>query len=94
MTVKCWVNVPGFKIRKKSDVHFFLNRVLESGDFYFVNDSRDMVLHIKAGAEVSVKFGEAFNIFTPEIVLYDSDIVDYVYLFRKHINRDLFSPIE
>lgn len=94
MSITMWRNIPGFRIRRKKDIETLLKDVCLPNNVYRFICGEDKVLSIykdKYGAiEVTAKFGDIFNCFVPELVLYDDQITKELFKARKFINHQLF----
>ena len=96
MEVKSWKNVPGFKIRKKSDVYDFIDVILKSGTFIYENETHDEQLIIivhGTDRDICIRRGNLRDIFNPQLVLYGQRAIDHVWKYRKQINADLFTKM-
>ena len=89
----------GFKIRKKSDVEYFINKCMCGGDYYIITDSGVQYIFSKRKDEVSVckRNGDLHDPFNPSLEIantrrnvYERTVNDYIWQNRKYINAKWF----
>ena len=94
MKLTMWKTIPGFKIRRKADIHFFLDKVCSPNNRYVVKVRPDKVLFIEKAKDgsiaVRIKLGDIYNIFNPEFTIYDEAIKNEIWADRKAVNAYFF----
>lgn len=79
------------KIRRKSDINTFKNVCLCNVSKYIITiNSNDIFMLEKMENNITgtIKQGDLFNIFNPEIQI---DVDEWVWKLRKYINKKYFS---
>lgn len=95
MSIEVWKQPANdFKIKRKNDVKTFFDCLTFSG-CYTVKINKGFIIRIKKDKsgviKVSEKRGNIFDIFNPELVIPDDEIVSYIYKYRKAINNKFFN---
>ena len=93
MTIAMYRMKPNFRIRSHADVQTFLDEILVSGSYTFVVEKGLAIFVTKAKSgecKVSVKIGNLYDPFNPEVRIYDDKIVKYIYGNRRSINHIVF----
>ena len=95
MSITFWRKIPGFKIKRKSDLRILLSDVVRPGNTYrfIVNDYKVVSLYVdKEGVQrVTLKTGEIYDPFNPEVMLYGDDADRELWAARRVINETLFT---
>ena len=92
----------GFKIRKKTDVDVFINKCMCKDNRYSAIDDNgtQIILEKDKDGNISVclRTGDLKNIFNPMLEVartkdncYKETVQDYIWQFRKAINKEWFS---
>lgn len=89
-------HTPEFKIRTKNDVNTFLQNCLKgTGSVSVSVDKHHCFFIIRNNAlnfiEITEKIGNLQDIFNPELVIPDEQMVDYIWKMRKYINKRWFN---
>ena len=98
-TVSMWVSPPNFKIKRKSDVYYFLEKCLMNGGEYEVKVRPDFCLFIRkdnekfieTGWKVTSKYGDLYDQFNPEIQLTKDEAIRTLWFYRKKVNEKFFA---
>lgn len=80
-----------FKIRRKSDIKTFKNVCLCNGSKYIIKINPNYIFMLEKmenNITGTIKQGDLFNIFNPEIQI---DVDEWVWKLRKYINKKYFS---
>lgn len=97
------MNIPmGFKIRRKADVDVFINKCMCKDSRYSIVYQKDKQLFIDkdkdGNVSVAIRDGDLYDIFNPSIEVartkdncYDKTVQDYIWQFRKAINKEWFN---
>ena len=78
----------GFKIRRKGDVETFKNVCLCNGSKYIIKINPNYIFMLEKtenNTTGTIKQGDLFNIFNPEIQI---DVDELVWKLRKYINKN------
>lgn len=81
----------GFKIRRKGDIKTFKNVCLCNGSKYIIKINPNYIFMLEKmenNITGTIKQGDLFNIFNPEIQI---DVDEWVWKLRKYINKKYFS---
>lgn len=91
----------GFKIRKKTDTDVFIEECMCKDNRYSIIDEDVQLIFEKDkndNVSVCVRYGDFNNIFNPMLEVartkdncYDKTVQDYIWMFRKAINKEWFS---
>ena len=98
-TVSIWKCPTNFKIKRKSDVYYFLEKCLINKGEYEVIVRPDYCLFIRKdeekfienGWEVTAKFGDLYDVFNPEVQLTEEEAIRTLWFYRKKINDQFFA---
>ena len=92
--VSIWCSPPNFKIRRKSDVYYFLEKCLVNGGEYAISIRSDYCLFIRKSKDgectATAKFNDLTDIFNPEIQLSEEETIRTLWFYRKIINEQFF----
>lgn len=96
--IEMWKQPTGnFKIKAKKDIDT-LFECLSFGGRYVVNVNKHHIIRIKKDKNGSItvieKTGNLFDLFNPELVIPDNEIIDYLYKYRKALNNKFFNDKE
>lgn len=88
----------GFKIKSKKDAELFLTYCLggEGTSTFFIDKQHCFFIRIikiksKTNITIAEKVGDLYDVFNPEIIIPESQMIDYVYKMRKYINTKFFT---
>ena len=92
----------GFKIRKKADVEYFINKCMHNGSEYFIKIQNDFALIINKEKDGTVSIAEKrwdlYDPFNPMLEVantsnssYKHSVEYYIWKYRKYINAKWFN---
>ena len=92
----------GFKIKKKVDTEYFINKCMHNDDEYYLKINNDLALFLRKEKDGTVsvleKRFDLYNPFNPLLEVantnnsaYKETVHDYVWKYRKYINAKWFN---
>ena len=97
MTIHC-----GFKIRKKVDAEYFVQKCMCKDNEYYIKIDKYFALILRKENDDTIsvlkKMGDLYDIFNPLLEVantnnpaYKETVYDYIWKYRKHINAKWFN---